>query len=67
MVMRQTYEIYPWQIMEVDGRVGLTGSSDSRPEMDMVSGVEEILYTYVTDAQMSFLLSSKQEKGVERG
>ena len=30
--------------MEVDGRVGLTGTCDPGSEMDVVSRVEEVLY-----------------------
>ena len=43
MIMRQTDEIDPRQIMEVDSWVGKTGSCDARTQMDMVSCVEEIL------------------------
>ena len=43
MIMRQTNQIDPRQIMEVDSRVRKAGPGDARTEMDMVSCVEEIL------------------------
>ena len=45
VIMRQTDQIYPRQIMEVDRRVRLTGRCDPGPKVHVVSGVEEILYT----------------------
>lgn len=43
MIMRQTDEIDPRQIMQVDRRVRQPGPRDPRSEMDMVARVEEIL------------------------
>ena len=43
MIMRQTNQVDPRQIMEVDSWVRKTGPSDARTEMDVVSCVEEIL------------------------
>lgn len=44
MIMRQTNQIDPRQVMEVDGGIGYTGPCDAGTEMDMVSCVEEILH-----------------------
>lgn len=58
--MRQTYEIYPRQVMEVDSRVGQTGSRDPRAKMHMVSCMEEILYD---SSEIYVLLFPKQRGG----
>lgn len=41
--MRQTYQINPRQIMQVDRRVRLPSRRNPRPEMDVIARVEEIL------------------------
>ena len=42
--MRQTDQIYPWQVMEVHGWVGLTGRRYAGSKVHVISRVEEILY-----------------------
>lgn len=44
VIMGQTDQIDPRQVMQVDRRVGTTGARDPGPEMDVIARVEEILY-----------------------
>ena len=44
MIMGQTDQIDPRQVMQVDRRVGTTGARDPGPKMDVIACVEEILY-----------------------
>lgn len=53
MIMRQTDQIDPRQVMQVDGRVGTTGARDPGPEMDVIACVEEILYVRSEDVSLS--------------
>ena len=43
MIMRQTYQINPGQMMQVDRRVRLPSRRNPGPEMDVIACVEEIL------------------------
>ena len=60
MIMRQTDQIDPGQVMEVDSRVGQTGSRDPGAKMHMVSCMEEILYD--SSELLCPLVPNKKEK-----